>query len=161
VFDGGITFYKDGTPTADRLTVSGTQQAAGTFQLGAGFGSATGFVGQQIQQKIAATQDNFKDPESALSAGLSDLLAVFQVLADDMVEFAEAVAKDFLQLLDTLLGQIVGWLDEPIDIPFVSALYHALTGQPPLSPGAPAPRPGRSGGPRSALPGRPRPACRC
>ena len=82
----------------------------------------------QIQQKIASTQDNFKDPESALSAGLSDLLAVFQALADDMVGFAEAVAKDFLQLLDTLLGQIVGWLDEPINIPFVSALYHALTG---------------------------------
>ena len=83
---------------------------------------------EQIQQKIASTQDNFKDPKSALSTGLSDMIAVFQVLADDMAEFAQAVAKDFLQLLDTLLGQIVGWLDEPVDIPFVSALYHALTG---------------------------------
>ena len=83
---------------------------------------------EQIQQKIAATQDSFKDPKSALSTGLSDLLAVFQALADDMVAFAQAVAKDFLQLLDTLLGQIVDWLAQPIDIPFVSALYHALTG---------------------------------
>jgi outer membrane protein assembly factor BamB len=83
---------------------------------------------EQIQQKIASTQDNFKDPESALSAGLSDLLAVFQALADDMVSFAEAVAEDFLKLLDTLLGQIVGWLGQPINIPFVSGLYHALTG---------------------------------
>jgi outer membrane protein assembly factor BamB len=83
---------------------------------------------EQIQQKIASTQDNFKDPKSALSTGLSDILTVFQVLADDMAEFAQAVAVDFLQLLDTLLGQIAGWLDEPADIPFVSALYHALTG---------------------------------
>jgi len=41
VFDGGaITFYKDGVATADQLSVNGTQSAAGTFQLGAGFGSA-------------------------------------------------------------------------------------------------------------------------
>lgn len=90
-------------------------------------GPFQGFPGQ-VQQKIAATQGNFSDPESALSTGLSDMLAVFQVLADDMVVFAETVAKDFLELLDTLLGQIVDWLAQPIDIPFVSALYHALTG---------------------------------
>ena len=83
---------------------------------------------EQIQQKIAAAQNNFSDPKSALSAGLSDMLAVFQVLADDMAEFAETVAKDFLQLLDTVLNQIVDWLAQPIDIPFVSALYRALTG---------------------------------
>ncbi len=41
VFDGGaITFYKDRVATADQLSVNGTQSAAGTFQLGAGFGSA-------------------------------------------------------------------------------------------------------------------------
>ena len=63
-----------------------------------------------------------------LSTGLSDLIGVFAALADDMAEFAQAVAKDFLQLLDTVLNQIVDWLAQPIDIPFVSALYHALTG---------------------------------
>ena len=53
VFDGGaITFYKDGVATADRLTVSGTQQAAGTFQLGAGFGSATGFMGELYDVRV-------------------------------------------------------------------------------------------------------------
>ena len=83
---------------------------------------------EQIQQKIASTQDNFSDPKSVLSTGLSDLIGVFAVLADDMAEFAEAVAKDFLQLLDTVLNQIVDWLAQPIDIPFVSALYQALTG---------------------------------
>jgi len=31
-------------------------------------------------------------------------------------------------VLDTPLKQIAGWLAEPVDIPFVSALYHALTG---------------------------------
>jgi len=83
---------------------------------------------EQIQQKIASTQDNFSDPKSVLSTGLSDLIGVFAALADDMAEFAQAVAKDFLQLLDTVLNQIVDWLAQPIDIPFVSALYHALTG---------------------------------
>ena len=39
-----------------------------------------------------------------------------------MAEFAKAVAKDFLQLLDTLLAQIVSWLAQPISIPFVSDL---------------------------------------
>ena len=68
---------------------------------------------EQIQEKIASTQDNFKDSKSALSTGLSDMLTVFQVLADDMAGFAETMAKDFLQLLDTLLGQITGWLGEP------------------------------------------------
>ena len=54
VFDGGaITFYKDGVATADRLTVSGVQQAAaGTFQLGAGFGSVTGFVGELYDVRV-------------------------------------------------------------------------------------------------------------
>ena len=53
VFDGGvITFYKDGVATADRLTVSAAQQAAGTFQLGAGFGSATGLVGQLYDVRV-------------------------------------------------------------------------------------------------------------
>lgn len=47
VFAGGaITFYKDGIATADRLTVTSSQQAGGNLQLGAGFGESTGFVGQ-------------------------------------------------------------------------------------------------------------------
>ena len=47
VFDhGAITFYKDGVPTADTLTVDSPQQAAGDLQLGAGFGATTGFIGQ-------------------------------------------------------------------------------------------------------------------
>ena len=47
VFDhGAITFYKDGVPTADTLTVDSPQQAAGDLQLGAGFGATIGFIGQ-------------------------------------------------------------------------------------------------------------------
>jgi outer membrane protein assembly factor BamB len=83
---------------------------------------------EQIKQKIASTQDNFKDPESVLSTGLSDLIGVFQALADDLAEFAQAVARDFLQLLDTLLAQMISWPAQPISIPFVSDLYKALTG---------------------------------
>ena len=53
VFDAGaITFYKDGVATADELEVSGAQQAAGAFQLGAGFGAATGFVGQLYDVRV-------------------------------------------------------------------------------------------------------------
>ena len=53
VFDGGaITFYKDGVATADRLTVSEAQQAAGTFQLAAGFGSVTGFTGELYDVRV-------------------------------------------------------------------------------------------------------------
>ena len=47
VFDGGaLTFYKDGVATADQLSAGAPQQAAGTFQLGAGFGATTGFTGE-------------------------------------------------------------------------------------------------------------------
>ena len=53
VFDGGaITFYKDGVATADRLTVGEAQQAAGTFQLAAGFGSVTGFTGELYDVRV-------------------------------------------------------------------------------------------------------------
>ena len=88
-----------------------------------------GQLPDQVRQALSATTDSFKDPKTVLSTGLSDLLAVFQALADDMVVFAKAVAKDFLQLLGTLLTEVVSWLAQPIDIPFVSALYHALTGE--------------------------------
>jgi outer membrane protein assembly factor BamB len=83
---------------------------------------------QQIHDRLASTVDTFKDPKSMLSAGLSDLLTVFQVLGDDMVNFAKASVPDVMKLADTMVGQIVSWLDEPVDIPFVSNLYKALTG---------------------------------
>src|SRR6201994_3910331 len=53
VFDqGAITFFKDGTATADQLAVGSVQQAAGTFQLAAGFGSTTGVVGQLYDARV-------------------------------------------------------------------------------------------------------------
>jgi len=53
VFDqGAITFYKDGVATADQLTVGSPQQAAGDLQLGAGFGTTTGFVGQLYGARV-------------------------------------------------------------------------------------------------------------
>ncbi len=53
VFDqGAVTFYKDGIATADQLTVDSPQQAAGDFQLGAGFGSTTGFTGQLYDVRV-------------------------------------------------------------------------------------------------------------
>ena len=53
VFDGGaITFYKDGVATADQLSAGAPQEAAGTFQLGAGFGATTGFTGQLFDVRV-------------------------------------------------------------------------------------------------------------
>ena len=70
----------------------------------------------------------FKDPKSLLSTALSDLMTVFRDLADDFVKFAQDVASDILKLIAALVEQVVSWLTESISIPFVSDLYHALTG---------------------------------
>ena len=53
VFDGGaLTFYKDGVATADQLSAGAPQQAAGTLQLGAGFGATTGFTGEIYDVRV-------------------------------------------------------------------------------------------------------------
>ena len=83
---------------------------------------------QQVHDKLASTVDTFKDPKTLLSTALSDLMTVFQDLGDDMVDFAKDAVPAVLTLADTLLGQIVAWLEDPVDIPFVSNLYKALTG---------------------------------
>jgi hypothetical protein len=84
----------------------------------------------QIKQALESVVDSFKDPKSLLSTALSDLMTVFQHLADDLVNFAQDLADDLLNLIDTLLKQVVIWVTEPVSIPFVSDLYHALTGDP-------------------------------
>jgi hypothetical protein len=84
----------------------------------------------QIKQALESVVDLFKDPKSLLSTALSDLMTVFQHLADDLVNFARDLADDLLNLIDTLLKQVVIWVTEPVSIPFVSDLYHALTGDP-------------------------------
>jgi hypothetical protein len=55
VFDrGAITFYKDGQPTTEQAPVSmpGGQPAGSPCQIGAGFGDATGFVGQVFDLRV-------------------------------------------------------------------------------------------------------------
>ena len=44
------------------------------------------------------------------------------------MKFAKDMATYILNLIAALVEQIVSWLTEPISIPFVSALYHCLTG---------------------------------
>src|SRR6201992_4277951 len=81
VFDqDAITFYKDGIATADQLSVDSPQQAAGDFQLGAGFGSTVGFVGQLYDVRVwsvARTAQEINSarwtPPSASAAGLTVL----------------------------------------------------------------------------------------
>jgi outer membrane protein assembly factor BamB len=66
VFDqGAMTFYKDGIATADQLTVGSPQQATGNFQLGAGFGSTTGFVGQLYDVRVWSVARTAQDINSA------------------------------------------------------------------------------------------------
>ena len=84
----------------------------------------------QIEQAVKSVADSFKDPKTLLSTALSDLMTVFQDLADDLVKFTQDLADDLLELIATLLEQIVIWATQPVSIPFVSDLYHALTGDP-------------------------------
>ena len=82
----------------------------------------------QIEQAVKSVADSFNDPKTLLSTALSDLMTAFQDLADDFVKFAQDIAPYILKLIAALLEQVVSWLTEPISIPFVSDLYHALTG---------------------------------
>jgi hypothetical protein len=61
---------------------------------------------------------------------LSSLVTVCQDLADDFVKLGQDMAHALLELLTSLLEQVVLWLAEPIDIPFVSDLYKLITGEP-------------------------------
>jgi outer membrane protein assembly factor BamB len=82
----------------------------------------------QIEQAVKSVADSFSDPKTLLSTALSDLMTAFQDLADDFVKFAQDIAPYILNLIAALLEQVVSWLTEPVSIPFVSDLYHALTG---------------------------------
>jgi hypothetical protein len=82
----------------------------------------------QLKQALESVVDSFKDPKTLLSTALSSMITAFQDLADDFVEFAQDLASDLLKLIAALLEQVVIWLTEPVSIPFVSALYHCLTG---------------------------------
>ena len=84
----------------------------------------------QIEQAVKSVADSFSDPKTLLSTALSDLMTAFQDLADDFVKFAQDIAPYILNLIAALLEQVVSWLTEPVSIPFVSDLYHALTGDP-------------------------------
>jgi hypothetical protein len=128
----------------------GNPAGGGTVALGASFDSTTitqaleDFIAAvtpilqndfkdlpgQIEQAVKSVADSFKDPKTLLSTALSDLMTVFQDLADDFVKFAQDIAPHILNLIAALLEQIVSWLTEPVSIPFVSDLYQALTGDP-------------------------------
>lgn len=82
----------------------------------------------QLQTQLASLQVTITDPRTLLSTGLADLLAVFEVLAEDGLALVRALVPAIITLLDALVGQIGSWLTEPIDIPFVSALYRSVTG---------------------------------
>jgi len=82
----------------------------------------------QLHAQLDIMKGKLSDPKSMLSNGLTDLLAVLQVLADDMINLGKAIASDFLQLMDTLLAQISLWLTQTLNVSFVSRLYNALTG---------------------------------
>jgi outer membrane protein assembly factor BamB len=84
----------------------------------------------QIEQAIKSIAGSFSDPKTILSTALSSLVTVCQDLADDFVKLGQDMAHALLELLASLLEQVVLWLAEPIDIPFVSDLYKLITGEP-------------------------------
>ena len=113
VFDGGaITFYKDGGATADRLTVSGAQQAAGTFQLGAGFGSATGFVGQLYDVRVWSAARSAQQIASWRWAPLSLSEPGLTV----RTSFA-ASSQEIINLVDSTAGSITAGKIITTDLP--------------------------------------------
>ena len=79
---GAVTFFKDGVPTADQLSVGSAQSASGNLQLGAGFGSSTGFVGQIYNARVwssARTAAQISDNRwAALPAGTAGMTAAVQ-----------------------------------------------------------------------------------
>ena len=124
--DGGGTVAALGPPF-DSTTITQALQdflAAATAILHNDFKDLPG----QIEQAVKSVADSFKDPKTLLSTALSALMTAFQDLADDFVKFAQDIAPYILNLIAALLEQVVSWLTEPISIPFVSALYHSLTG---------------------------------
>jgi outer membrane protein assembly factor BamB len=82
----------------------------------------------QIETAVKSLIDCFTDPKALLSTALPDLMMVFQDLAKDLLDFGDDLANALLKLLAALLDQVVIWLAEPITIPFVSDLYHLITG---------------------------------
>ena len=81
-----------------------------------------------IRTQMGKALDTFKDPKTVLSSGVSDIMVLMHDIADDLIEFAESFAKDTLTLLDSLLSQMIGFLANPIKIPFVSELYKLISG---------------------------------
>ncbi len=128
------TGFSVGRSVRDTPPVSGgTVTAAGQRfyqQLDAAITGSFAEFPAQLHASMKSLTDTLTDPRALLSTGLADVLAVFETIANDAISLFEALIPAFLDLLETLLDQIVSWLDEPIDIPFVSALYQRLTGNP-------------------------------
>jgi outer membrane protein assembly factor BamB len=81
-----------------------------------------------LEAAVRALKDSFSDPKALLSTALPDLMKAFEDLAKGLVDFANALAGDLLKLLAALLEQVVDFLAQPINIPFVSDLYRLITG---------------------------------
>jgi outer membrane protein assembly factor BamB len=82
----------------------------------------------QVKAAMTTLKDKFKDPKSMLGNAFTDVLAVVAVLADDMIALGIEIAKDFLTFVDTMLVQLWAFVNETVNIPFVSRLYKSLTG---------------------------------
>lgn len=81
----------------------------------------------QVSQQAHQASNSFKDPKTFVSTGISEIIGFFEVLGDDFVTFAQQIAADYLAMANTILQQIISYLNTPISIPFVSDLYKAIT----------------------------------
>ncbi|HEX4254733.1 MAG TPA: PQQ-binding-like beta-propeller repeat protein, partial [Streptosporangiaceae bacterium] len=82
----------------------------------------------EIETAVKSLLDSFSDPKALLSTALPDLMTVFKSMAKDLMDFGDDLANAVLKLLAALLDQVVSWIAQPISIPFVSDLYHLITG---------------------------------
>jgi len=81
----------------------------------------------QVNSKANTMGNKLGSSKSILGSIMADIIAVFETLADDVIEIGKDVAGAFLQMVNSLLSQLVTWLNTPIHIPFVSALYKLIT----------------------------------
>ncbi len=94
--------------------------------------SDTGIEGA-IDKLYGEIKTVFSRPGGLASLTLPELLDLFKDFLVTLVELAEEAAKGFVDLISAGLQEMVGFLSDELDIPFVSALFEWITGGEKLS----------------------------
>ncbi len=81
----------------------------------------------RLRTQVGATAGRFTNPKSIAGTAFTDVLTTFELVADDLIAFGADIAEAILDLIVGVLDQILAWLDTPIEIPFLSELWKAIT----------------------------------